>query len=292
MDRIREFLFTKYKAQPVVDAETLMKQKILQWKQKVAQNQQDTTDNNKQKEDRPSNVNHRVPANKISLSKHQRVYSGNRGKVSNSVPASIKEESYDSNTFSRALKKSNNKKHDNKKDSSESDDSDKEDEDDAESAHNTTLRSRSAFRESDTQSESSKKTNLKDNKGKKKTNSDEDEDDNEESETKSELNETRESLNSSMNSSFKVYKIGVNKEKPKDKSIKETPKNVYNDNSSTKFGKKSEKDSFKTMIRDAFRTQNNENMIENKKVKNVNVNNTIKKTETKIAIGPENAIAL
>ena len=28
MDRIREFLFTKYKAQPVVDAETLMKQKI------------------------------------------------------------------------------------------------------------------------------------------------------------------------------------------------------------------------------------------------------------------------
>ena len=50
MDRIREFLFTKYKAQPVVDAETLMKQKILQWKQKVAQNQQDTTDNNKQKE--------------------------------------------------------------------------------------------------------------------------------------------------------------------------------------------------------------------------------------------------
>lgn len=157
MDRIKEFLFTKYKAKPVVDEETLMKQKIAQWKQKLAQQ--------KQKEEQATNVNPRILANKNSQNRPQRLYSGNRQKVANSVPASIKEESYDSSTFSKALK-GNIKKQNIKEisNSSESDDSGKYDD---ESALNEAIRSESESEKSDTESESSKTKKLKDDTKKK-----------------------------------------------------------------------------------------------------------------------------
>ena len=270
MDRIREFLFTKYKTQPI-DQETLAKKKKLL---QLAQTKNNTKNDTKAVKPNVSN-NYGLPINKNIPNKTQRIYSGNRKKVSSAVPESIKEESLDSNSFAKGFQTGNKKTIDTKISKSDSSETSEDSDEDVEKSHNTTLRSRSAFEESESASEAESelksKTIKKEEIKQSDSDSDVDDDDDEDSEQKSDLNETRESLNSSMNSSFKVYKISIQKEKPKE-AVKETPKNVYNDNSS-KTSRQEDSNSFKAMIRDAIRVPNNDNL--NK------TGNNVKKTDTK-----------